>query len=86
MKTPTKHFQVRHDTGVYEYRGYMLWKDAARNGWSIGEQSLGPFSTLKEAKKHVDRLLKYPSLRFKKLSKQCPKNPQSDTSNSPPQK
>lgn len=79
QRTDIKYFQTRHDTGIYEYRGFMIWKDAARDGWSIGEQSIGPFPTLKEAKKHVDRTIKYPHLRNKIA---CQKQ-DSDTSNSP---
>lgn len=85
MKTRTdpKYFQTRHEAGLYEYRGFMIWKDAARNGWTINGTSGGLFTTLKEAKTHVDRIIKYPSLRFKKLA--CQKQ-DSDTSNSTQQK
>lgn len=71
MKKPinTKYFQTKIEAGLYEYRGYDIWKDAARDKWVINGPSGGLFNKLAEAKSHVDRIIKYPSLRFKKKEK-----------------
>jgi hypothetical protein len=68
MKKPinTKYFQTKIIAGLYEYRGYDIWKDATRNKWVINGPSGGLFNKLVEAKSHVDRIIKYPSLRTKK--------------------
>lgn len=84
-RTDPKYFQTKVEAGLYAYRGFDIWKDAARNVWVINGPSGGDFRLLTEAKAHVDRIIKFPSLRFKK--KQCPTaKPNLDSSNSPRQK
>lgn len=77
-----KYFQEKIVTGAYSYRGYDIWKNAALNLWIINGLQIEGFSTLKEAKTHVDRVLKY-GIKNKKPA--CLK-PNSDSSNSRPLK
>lgn len=81
-RSETKYFQEKIVTGAYLYRGYEIWKNAALNLWIINGLQVEGFSTLKEAKTHVERVLKY-GIKTKKPA--CPK-PNSDSSNSHPLK
>jgi hypothetical protein len=67
MKNSTKlqqsrqFFQTRTDPGIYAYRGFEIWKDAYRELWVINGPKGGAFRYLKEAKQHIDWIIKYPS-------------------------
>jgi hypothetical protein len=54
-------FHDRVQAGLYEYRGWFVWKDATRNLWIIDGPKGGAFKYLKEAKEHIDWIIKYPS-------------------------
>jgi hypothetical protein len=54
-------FQTKVEAGLYEYRGFEIWKDAFRAVWVINGPKGGAFHYLNEAKKHIDWIIKYPS-------------------------
>jgi hypothetical protein len=79
----TQYFQSKVEAGLYEYRGFDIWKDAARKVWTINGPKGGDFRLLSEAKAHVDLVIKYPHKRPKPITCQ---EPNSDSSISPRQK
>jgi hypothetical protein len=54
-----KFYQVKIEAGVYDYRGFEIWKNAVIKQWIVNGRRGGYFDKLSEAKHHVDQTIKY---------------------------
>lgn len=59
IKGERKFFLNKIEAGVYEYRGFDIWKNALLNKWIINGPRGGQFDKLAEARHHIDKTIKY---------------------------
>lgn len=58
-KPQRKFYQVKVEAGVYEYRGFNIWKNELVGKWVVNGPRGGQFSSLKTARAHIDLTIKY---------------------------